>query len=1292
VKLIEQVVQSASTPKTGLRAPLGGLLRVRGSGAPSSNTHRTFLVTLVTLGATLLALVCSATPASALESRFLQESFGPDGTSATHFQRPAPLAIDQVTGSLYLGEVQFGQSVEKFNASHEPEPFSGIAPNIVNGKLTGLGNFFKLAVDSGSHDLFVATPSALRAFQSDGEPADFTAGAGKGTNEIVGSEICGVAVNVEGDIYLSEFSSGVHIFKPSGEPLAVLPTDGLCELGVDSHGTVYATVTESAGPGLSGPVQKFAASEQVVTAATTYEAKGAVDKTPAAAIAVDSTSDHLFVDEGTQIAEYDENGVRLGAFGGTEPGALPATQGRGAGVAVNDVTGHIYVAQGDFEGQAHMFGPTVLLPDVETGEATEIKPKGAATLNGKVKPDGVALTECQFEYVDAEHYEPSASDPYAAGTTAPCVPAVGAIPTSGETEVHAAVSGLEAGVTYHFRLKAANTEGPNFGVDQSFSTPPRPAITAATIANLTANSVDLNAQVNPGGVEVTDCHFDYGESSEYEHTGLPCEQAVGAGTGDVLVARHLTGLQADKTYHWRLVATSEVGTTIGVDHTFIYDTTGEALPDNRAYEMVTPPHKNAAFIGQGVGPEVAEDGSHLILPSIQCFAGSESCTAYRLYDEPYLFSRTSAGWTTTPLAPPARQFSASTMALTWAETGATLFSIPNSTTLEDDLYLRRPTDGSFVDLGPETPPSAGSHPVPWLYGQLKATSDFSRVLLVEPSAWPSFDETGGGGYSTYEFADGNPEPRLVGVSGGPGSTDLISKCQTTPGGSPSVENPGALSADGETVYFTATKCPEGSTGSVPASEVFARIGERETIPISEPSAFSDAAPYPGCTQEPCIKTVNTKEQWSDAGFAGASNDGKQAFFTSNQRLTDDAGPVGNLYEYDFKDSAAEGRLVDVSAGDTSGQGPRVQGVVAISSDGSHIYFVAHGVLTPSANTQGVSAKDGANNLYVFTHEAGHSADRVAFIAQLPQTNGSLWSESNGGSANVTPDGRFLVFESRGRLTSDDTRTDGARQIFRYDAQTGQLLRISIGEHGFNDNGNGGIPDPNSEDSEGPGDAEIVLPLHGQPSAGPRRSDPTMSHDGSYIFFTSALGLTPHALNDVQIGTRQFGSGATYAENVYEWHEGAVHLISDGRDTARLSDSEESAVNLIGADATGANVFFTTTDPLVPADTDTQVDYYDARICTAAEPCITAAPTPLPPCLGEACHGIPPSRSPSAAGPTATFSGAGNVSPVSMPAVKAKSKSVKCKRGLVRNKKGKCVKKPKKQAKQAKKSSHDRRVK
>jgi hypothetical protein len=1248
---VEQLAKKPSSA-TGFFAALSAFFGGQGIGA---RLRRHVLSALVALAGVLGGLAFGVSPALAFQTRVAEGGFGPDGTAATEFLHPWSLAVDQSTSQLYVASLE--GVVRRFSASHTPEslPNVGFALDPVSEQ----GD--QLAVNSTTHDFYVVghegfVPPPLRAFQANGAPADFTAGPGAGTNEIAGSQVCGVAVDSSGDVYVSEFSGGVgvRVFAEDGELITTIPSFGTCNLAVDSHGNVYV-----AQPG--GPVEEFVASAPPpVTSSTGYLSAGVIDPNASFTVAVDPADDDLLVDEGSQVAEYDEAGTRLGSFG-VFPAGTGKTLSGSEGVAVDNASGQVYVSNS--EGGPHqveIFGSPILLPDVTTAAASEIKPKGTAVLNGAVNPDGVALTECRFEYVEAQEYQAGTKNPYEQGATAACVPAAGAIPTGEETQVHADVEGLRPGVGYHFRLVAGNHAGSNPGLDETFSTLPKPAISGESTANLTGEAVDLSANVNPGGVATT-CVIEHGISTEYEHgKSDPCETGntaepgnVGAGTSAVPITGHLTGLHSNETYHWRVVATSEAGTTVGPDNTFIYDTSGERLPDNRAYEMVTPAHKNGALIGAvaaGESATISEAGSRLVLSSIQCFAGAESCTADRLTEgEQYLFSRELGGWVTTALAPPASQFEANSGWLVSAETGMELFSIPTPPMNEDDFYAREP-DGSFKDIGPATPPSDGALGIVWGGGSLRATKDFSRVVFQETHVWP-FDKSNG--KSTYELAGtGNPAPVLVGVTGGTGSPELISKCGTELGAAEKGSNPGELSADGETVFFTVPACPEGGTGTnasvaVPVQEVFARVGESRTVAISEPSAFSAAAPYPGCSEEPCIKNVNDKANWGNAVFAGASNDGSKAFFTSGQQLTDNASTEGNLYEYHAGDCGGEGHLTDVSAGDSSGGGPRVQGVVATSTDGSHVYFVAKGVLTQKANEQGATAQAGANNLYVFSHEECQPGGQVTFVTALPEADNLQWSANNDESnANVTPDGRFLVFESTGDLTPDDTSASGATQIFRYDAQTGALVRISVGERGFDDNGNA-----NSQN------ASIVRAFLGNASAEATRSDPTMSNDGSYVFFTSPVGLTPHALNELQVG---FVPGEPeYAENVYEWHEGQVSLISDGRDTTSTGNQEKSVVTLIGSDGSGANVFFTTADALVPQDTDTQIDYYDARICEAADPCVSA-PAPSSSCSGEVCHGTPAGQPPVQVGPSATFNGPGNVGPqpAGKPVVKVLTRAQK----------------------------------
>jgi hypothetical protein len=121
----------------------------------------------------------------------------------------------------------------------------------------------------------------------------------------------------------------------------------------------------------------------------------------------------------------------------------------------------------------------------------------------------------------------------------------------------------------------------------------------------------------------------------------------------------------------------------------------------------------------------------------------------------------------------------------------------------------------------------------------------------------------------------------------------------------------------------------------------------------------------------------------------------------------------------------------------------------------------------------------------------------------------------------------------------------------------------------------------------------------------------------------------------------------------------VYLISDGHDvsTDRFASCEgryPSSVCLVGTDATGANVFFTTADPLVAQDTDTEVDFYDARICTASEPCVASLP-PTAACQSEACHGAPGIAPSSPEAATVTFGGPGNLASPVVSKAKAKPK-------------------------------------
>jgi DNA-binding beta-propeller fold protein YncE len=1212
-----------------------------------------FVVFAVVVCGVLALGVGSALGANAFP---LDGQLAPTGSTFGRLQ-PGSVAVDDASGETYVADSGSGV-VDVFETATGTQLASWNGSAATNPPGTPAGSFggdlMAVAANNGTGVVYVldSTDNVVDVFDS----------LGGYTGQITGGETPahgfsnpgGIAVDEQtGEVYVVDAYNGVvDIFSAAGAytgrqiALASIPGGFVAHwtrgIAIDDfNGNVYVSD--------SGPDVVYAFST-----AGEYIATWTGANTPAGSfgggyvsVAADDAGGEVYVTDTTHRVTdvFAPTGSYLARFGHSFNYPL--------GTAVDQASGRIYVSDNE-PGVVDILGPALVVPDVTTGSASEVRAT-SATLGGTVNPQGIELKDCHFEYGTEASY----------GHSAPCVPAAGSIPAdSSEHSVSAQVTGLTAGSTYHFRLVAANANDvsePNAGEDATFQTPPTPSIEGMAAVNVAGTTADLNARINPNGFDTT-YRLEWGTSTAYG-TIVPVPDAdVGAGSSAVPVATHLSGLSANTTYHWRVVARSENGTTASGDQTFIYDTAGAGLPDGRAYEMVTPPRKNGAIVEVGFPyislPDISEDGSRMVFDSLQCFAGSESCTAERQNNgDPYLTVRTSGGWVTSPLAPSATRWNTNSAWGNSAAAGTALFSMPTAPGGEDDWYVRE-ANGSFLDIGPVTPPGTGGTST---YGSARqaATSDLSNIVWEAGSTWP-FDQ--GKGASVYEYAGtGNSAPELVGVSGGAGSTDLISTCGTSLGAA-SGGVFGVLSADGGTVYFTAMveggsghPCPSGSGANagipVPADTLYARLDGSRTVPISRRSPV-------GCTG------VCQGSPPGDAGFEGASADGSKAFFTDTQQLTDGAsedsqpgdsasrgcaattGANGcNLYEYDFANPAGE-NLVAVSAGDTSGGGPRVQGVMAISPDGSHVYFLARGVLSGVANSEGSVARAGVENLYVFERDARFPNGHVAFVATLPVSDRGEWTTGVGQPANVTPDGRFLVFTSSGDLTADTSST-GVRQVFRYDALTGQLVRISVGNDGFNDNGNAGTSD-----------ASIVPGTNFEyDHLGPGRTDPTMSHDGSYVFFMSPVGLAPHALNGVPV------AGGGLAENVYEWHEGHVYLISDGRDlSAEVNGvcNVLSSVCLIGADGTGANVFFMTAAQLVPQDTDTQVDIYDARICTAVQPCVTASSSPVS-CEGEACRGVPAGTPSLPAPASASFSGAGNLpAAIAKPVVKAKRAKKKAK--------------------------------
>ncbi len=681
------------------------------------------------------------------------------------------------------------------------------------------------------------------------------------------------------------------------------------------------------------------------------------------------------------------------------------------------------------------------------------------------------------------------------------------------------------------------------------------------------------------------------------------------------------------------------------------------LPDCRAYEMVTPPYKNSGF---GRPVVISPSGLSMQMFVDGGYAGIEGYPniIIPLPGELYTTRRTPSGWVSTPDDLPSSEY------LPFLQSGFANWGFSDEEGLDNqmsvwmdrgseqpdnrvNLFMRR-ADRSIVNIGPALPPTAPTESLSELGTNSGLLSDApsgngSRFFFATNRYhWP-FDSTLEGRASLYEYVGtGNTAPLLVGVND---SGALISQCGVALGeGSSQSGEPSSghndVSTDGDTVFFTAGAKEPGCSGP-PVGELYARIDnglhDAHTVAISEPS------------KEDCSACDTEAGVLADAHFDGASEDGSKVFFTTTQPLLDSA-TSNNLYEYDFDAPAGE-RVARATAGDATVSHPspglvRMVGRTPVNSeDGSHVYFVAIGVLTTAPNGEGESAQPGTDNLYVFERDAGFPGGHIAFVAGLSEGD---MSEAGGWAPEATPDGRFLVFASERDLTPDDTST--ARQIFEYDAQTGALVRVSIGQGGFNNNGNRSAKARNIHGIL-PNAASILSPavaitgsFEGSQPVG-YWSHLSVSADGSYIFFQSTVGLTPEAFDEREV-TEYLGE-PVYANNIYEYHDGRVSLISDGQDLSSLSFL--SNVELLGTDASGKDVFFQTVDHLVGQDTDTGLDIYDARVNGG----FPASALPQQ-CSGESCQG-PLSGAPTLLSPGSEFQAGGNPPLAGEPAAKPKPK-------------------------------------
>jgi hypothetical protein len=744
-----------------------------------------------------------------------------------------------------------------------------------------------------------------------------------------------------------------------------------------------------------------------------------------------------------------------------------------------------------------------------------------------------------------------------------------------------------------------------------------PSVNAVFTAALTAESVELHAELNPNGLDTT-YRFEYGSTAAYS-ASVPIPDAdIGEGEGAVSVTQHVGGLEAGTTYHYRVVAHNTSGTTAATDHTFVYDTSkpsnqgcanaslrtgySEYLSDCRAYEAVTgtgvEPFFNTSgrtgnvlpggpVMGEAFGVQAASTGGRLGFFSVF------TPPANSLSDGPYFMAtRGNSGWTAETVVPPqsttntgrtcfnafvakySPDLSVAVFADGWGQEGHPFGETENNCGTDEpalvpgepsgfqNLFVRDTATASYKLLN-ATP--AGVTPNHAFYQA--ASENLSHVVFDEEAQLTPEAPVGDNLYVSVGGA-----VRLVTFlpNGTPAQGALANANQpdfhTSPG--PGAEQfTHAVSADGSRVFFT-------SGGNLYVRE----RADREQSPIDGLGRCLDQTM--ACTVQ--LDASQTGGASGGGAFMWASTDGSRVYFTDTADLTGNANAEAgepDLYEYDSEAPEGE-RLTDL----TASNGPEradvlgVAGLNETGADGDYVYFVATGVLDSAANSTGDAAAPGQPNLYV------RHAGATKFIATLDAGGDLLDWKQTELTTRTSPNGAFVAFNSVRSLTGYDNLDvgtgEGDQEIFLYDAASERLSCASCNPSGSRPIAPARIHPPVTQDLFyfTPGNLQRFV-----------------SEDGR-VFFDTRDPLLPSATNGLA--------------NVYQYRAGQLSLISSGS-LAAPSYFYEASV-------TGDDVFFITSEPLLSSITDGGIHVYDARVGGGFSPPPSTGPT----CEGEACKGTP----------------------------------------------------------------------
>jgi hypothetical protein len=148
-----------------------------------------------------------------------------------------------------------------------------------------------------------------------------------------------------------------------------------------------------------------------------------------------------------------------------------------------------------------------------------------------------------------------------------------------------------------------------------------PSVKTGTVSNLGLSGATLNGEVDPEGIAVTSCEFEYSTQETFANSKTSqCASLPGSSEGYTAVSAHIAGLGLNTPYYYRLIAANNNGSTPGEPQSFISFKQAPSVNDKPAFASNVT--QLSATLNGTLDPNSAPAGYHFAYGTTTAYGSS----------------------------------------------------------------------------------------------------------------------------------------------------------------------------------------------------------------------------------------------------------------------------------------------------------------------------------------------------------------------------------------------------------------------------------------------------------------------------------------------------------------------------------------------------------------------------------------------------------------------------------------------------------------------------------------------